>query len=287
MNLKPLSMLFASVAIVFAGIVPAGAENVDPLNTGSQYAHGENIGWLNAEPGENGGDGAQVDDGRLTGWIWAENIGWISLSCENTGSCAAVDYGIKNDGAGVLSCYAWSENAGWISFSCANTESCGAVNYGVQITLASGKFSGQAWGENTGWINFDSQNQTAYMIVTSWTDSMTWVAGRVWIDFGGHPDLSVTNATIALEGTGYLTTADADGNFLIAGMAPGTYTVVVTAPDMIPLRHEVTVSAAQKLDVALPQMAVLPPEWDAGQDGRIGIEEAIRALQTVSNLRVD
>mgnify|MGYP006312427655 FL=1 len=68
-------------------------------------------------------------------------------------------------------------------------------------------------------------------------------------------------------------------------MAPGTYTVVVTAPDMIPLRHEVTVSAAQRLDVVLPQMAMLSPEWDAGEDGKIGIQEAIRALQTVSNLR--
>ena len=51
------------------------AENIDPYNDGSQYAYGENVGWQNFEP--NTGDGVQVASDKLTGYVWAENIGWI------------------------------------------------------------------------------------------------------------------------------------------------------------------------------------------------------------------
>jgi hypothetical protein len=135
------------------------AENIDPNDDGSQYAYGENIGWLNFEPSE--GDGAHVSQTQLTGYVWAENIGWVSLSCENTGSCGTVNYGVTNDGAGNLAGYAWAENVGWISFSCENTASCGTVNYGVTID-ADGEFAGYAWAENIGWINFDSVDLYGY-----------------------------------------------------------------------------------------------------------------------------
>ena len=85
------------------------------------------------EPGAwgDGGPGVAVGDFELTGYVWAENIGWVSLSCENTSSCGTVDYGVTNDGSGNLSGYAWGENVGWISFSCENTGSCSTVEYGV------------------------------------------------------------------------------------------------------------------------------------------------------------
>ena len=140
----------------------AYAENIDPNEDGSQYAYGENIGWLNFEA--NQGDGAHVSQTQLTGYVWAENIGWISLSCENTGSCGAVNYGVTNDGAGNLSGYAWSENAGWISFSCDNTTSCGTVDYSVTIDFE-GNFDGYAWGENIGWLNFSSADLYGYGVL--------------------------------------------------------------------------------------------------------------------------
>jgi hypothetical protein len=171
MEVRKLILLFSGFALVIAGIVPAWAENIDPLNAGSQYAYGENIGWLNAEPGGDEGYGVEVLGNNLTGWLWAENIGWVSLSCENTGSCAAADYGVQNDGIGNLTGYAWSENAGWISFSCANTASCDVADYGVEINLETGKFTGQGWGENIGWINFDYagfENAVFSYIETDW-----------------------------------------------------------------------------------------------------------------------
>ncbi len=152
MNMKNMFWpTFMVIFLVFCGNLYA--ENIDPNEDGSQYAWGENVGWLNFEP--NTGDGVQVAGYKLTGFVWAENVGWISMSCENTASCGApgVDFGVTNDGSGNLAGFAWGENIGWISFSCDNTASCGTVDYGVTIDT-DGAFDGYAWAENIGWINF-------------------------------------------------------------------------------------------------------------------------------------
>ena len=157
-----------SVAILLFCV--ACDENIDPDDDGSQYAWGENVGWLDLEPQGDGGPGVEVGDLALAGYMWGENIGWISLSCENTSSCDTVDYGVTNDGDGNLSGYAWGENVGWISFSCKNTDTCTTVDYGVTIDPATGEFSGYAWGENIGWINFAPNGAGAK---TSWRGEVT------------------------------------------------------------------------------------------------------------------
>lgn len=140
-------------------------ENIDPNNDASQYAWGENVGWLNAEPLGDGGPGVQVEEIKLTGYIWAENIGWISLSCENTSSCARVDYAVTNDSAGLLSGYAWGENVGWLNF---DPNVPGDPNrYGVNID-SEGNFSGWSWGQNIGWVHFQSAGPVPYKVRTSW-----------------------------------------------------------------------------------------------------------------------
>jgi len=129
-----------AIAIFIAIGAAAGlvwAENIDPYNDGSQYAWGENVGWINFEPGS--GDGVQVSSSAVQGFAWAENIGWINLSPSTYG-------GVTNDGTGILSGYAWGENVGWINFDPA---------YGGVSIDSEGYFSGYAWGENIGWINFD------------------------------------------------------------------------------------------------------------------------------------
>ena len=102
----------------------AMAENVDPASDGSQYAWGENTGWLNAEPQGDGAMGVQVTDTELTGWVWAGDHGWVSLSCQNTSSCGVNDYGVVNDGKGNLSGFAWGENIGWINFRTSGGSDC-------------------------------------------------------------------------------------------------------------------------------------------------------------------
>lgn len=190
--------LLVPLGVILLAGAAALAENTDPEGDGSQYAYGENVGWLNAEPLGDGGPGMQVNGSELTGYLWGENIGWIGLSCENTASCATVSYGVQNDGCGSLTGYAWAENVGWISFSCFDTASCATAAYGVNIDAQTGEFSGNAWSENTGWITFASSGPNAFRVRTSWRGA-------------GPPTLTVTRSgtnsqlswTAPLGATGY------------------------------------------------------------------------------------
>ena len=175
MNKRYLRVL----AILVLLCVNLHAENIDPYDDDMQYAYGENVGWLNFEP--NTGDGVQVGSDKLSGWVWAENIGWISLSCENTGSCATVSYGVTNDGVGNLAGYAWGENVGWINFS--PVVSGDPTDYGVKID-ADGGFYGYAWAENIGWINFEITTNYAVACKVSFEDLANFVA--LWLDTGSN-----------------------------------------------------------------------------------------------------
>lgn len=159
------------------------AENVDPANDDSQYAYAENIGWMNAEPSGDGGPGVQVDDFDLTGWIWGENVGWVSLSCLNTGSCGVASYGVTNDACGNLSGYAWAENVGWINFAPATA--------GVSVDPQTGGFSGMAWGENIGWITFADESPVAYGVTTSWRRYAPTSGPEIDLD-SDHVDLVIS-----------------------------------------------------------------------------------------------
>ncbi len=163
----------AVVVLALSGGMALATDNIDPSESGAQYAWGENIGWLNAEPGGDGGPGVFVEDDGVSGYLWAENTGWISLSCLNNSTCGTGDYRVTNDGNGNLAGYAWGENIGWISFSCTNTNVCATKNYGVTIDPNTGEFSGRAWSENTGWISFRHQSGSTYGVTTSWTGGGT------------------------------------------------------------------------------------------------------------------
>ncbi len=142
--------IFALAIGMGIGAVHA-VENIDPNNDGSQYAYGENVGWLNFEPGGDGGSGAEVTDTAVTGYVWAENIGWINLS-------PAIYGGVINQGSGVLSGYAWGENVGWINFA----------PIGGGVTITNGDFDGWAWGENIGWIHLQNP-AVPYIVQTSFS----------------------------------------------------------------------------------------------------------------------
>ena len=142
--------LSAIVSVILLLFCTAGfAENIDPGNSNSQYAWGENAGWMNLEPGGDGGPGVEVSDNTLTGSMWGENVGWISLNPPGGG--------VVNDRYGHLSGYAWGENTGWVNFA--------PTDGGVTIDPATGAFSGYAWGENTGWISFAP---SGVPVITSW-----------------------------------------------------------------------------------------------------------------------
>ncbi len=147
------------LTILIFGTSTAFSQNIDPNDDGSQYAYGENVGWINFEP--NQGPGVTVSDVNLTGYVWAENIGWINLDPNDVDP----NTGITNDGTGLLAGVVWGENVGWINF---NPKVAGDSNqYGVTID-DQGNFDGWAWGENIGWIHFRSPTPVTYKVQTSW-----------------------------------------------------------------------------------------------------------------------
>jgi hypothetical protein len=181
--------------LVFMGSQAVFAENIDPDNDDSQYAYGENVGWLNAEPLGNDGPGVHVSDDSLTGYIWAENIGWINLSPTNYD-------GVSNDGIGNLSGHAWGENVGWINFA-PNVNGAG-----VTIDPATGEFGGYAWGENIGWINF--AQITGGRVKTEWGDD----EGPVTSDVMADPNPAPVNTDITL--TAYVDDSETGGSNIVS-----------------------------------------------------------------------
>ena len=119
---------------------------------------------------------------KLTGFIWAENIGWISLSCENTSSCGTVNFGVTNDGAGNLSGFAWGENVGWINFD--PNVSGDSNDYGVTVD-SDGVFDGWAWAENIGWVNFGIVDNYVVACKVTFEDLANFVS--YWLDNGASP----------------------------------------------------------------------------------------------------
>jgi hypothetical protein len=185
-----------SAAILVLSFTSTYAENIDPYEDDSQYAYSENVGGLNFEPNAAGLNvGATVSSSKLTGFIWAENIGWINLSPVSYG-------GIVNDGGGNLSGYAWGENVGWINF---DPNVPGDSNhYGVTID-SEGNFDGWAWGENIGWLNFNSADLYGYNVkvckvnfedlasfVDDWLVSDTGLPG----DFSGNDEVDFVDYSI-------------------------------------------------------------------------------------------
>ncbi len=168
--------LLGAAAGVFALVVAlsvvagnASAGTVDPGDEDRKFAYGENVQWFNFDP-VHGGGGVTVSDSTVTGWVWGRTVGWVNLGpvVYNGGT-----QGVTHDGNGNLFGWAWGENVGWISFSCENTDSCATVDYGVEIDPTNGIFKGSAWSRNIGWINFDLGRFSDYAVKTAWAPFAT------------------------------------------------------------------------------------------------------------------
>ncbi len=61
-----------------------------------------------------------ITSGRLTGYAWGANVGWINFA--PTGGGVTID-----PGTGAFAGYAWGENVGWISLKGGS----GATAYGA------------------------------------------------------------------------------------------------------------------------------------------------------------
>lgn len=127
------------------------------IDAAHKYAYGADIGWLNWVADTN--HGAVVGEYVCSGYIYAANVGWITLG---NGSPAnqiqyqnnsAGDFGVNHDGAGHLTGYAYGANIGWINFE---------QTYGKpKVDLLTGKLSGYIYSANCGWISLS--NATAFV----------------------------------------------------------------------------------------------------------------------------
>ena len=89
---------------------------------------------------------ANADSGNLSGYVYSQDVGWVSLSCVNTSSCGTVNYGVATGSNGSLSGYGFSQNGEWVNFN---------PNFGGVGVKQDGSLSGWIFAEKTGWARID------------------------------------------------------------------------------------------------------------------------------------
>lgn len=151
-----------STAVLVGGVSNGGIMNFDESGFHPQYmgcVRTSSLDPLVAQPT------------RLEGWVWNDNLGWISLYCNGGtnlgGSCGGIDYqvnvtatgGTPPDFATVrLTGYAWGDNVGWIQFNDTPVNfhqvapTASGVNRGL-VTTANGAATAYAWADSVGWFN--------------------------------------------------------------------------------------------------------------------------------------
>ncbi|MFA5933879.1 MAG: hypothetical protein WC795_01495 [Candidatus Paceibacterota bacterium] len=176
--------------------------------------------------------------GRVTGYMWSNSIGWISLNCDQSGSggsntCGTSTYGVYDDIRGNLTGYAWSDNIGWIKFGgLSSFPSGGALSDNAKITNNLTRIKGWARacaGTSTGtcgtmtsrddgwdgWISFSSNANPTYSVNLAAQDPTSHIAaasGYAWgsnvvgwisVNRGTQPMLvEIPQAKFDLKGTG-------------------------------------------------------------------------------------
>lgn len=131
------------------GLQASASENIGTVINGSQYAWGENIGWVNFAPKTSGNySGLTITDNAVTGYAWSSILGWINFSPTNSGQ------GVTNTPSGQLGGNAWISGLGWLSMN------------GVTINSV-GKFTGVAGteGSSVGRVSFDCNHCD---VLTDW-----------------------------------------------------------------------------------------------------------------------
>jgi hypothetical protein len=142
----------ALALLSLAGLLPlSGLQAATTINPDNKYAYGANLGWMDWRGDIN--NGAVIGEYICSGYIYAANVGWISLGSGTPANGiqyqnnSATDWGVNHDGLGNLRGYAWGANIGWINF-----ENTGAP----RVDLKTGKLSGYVWSANCGWISLSN-----------------------------------------------------------------------------------------------------------------------------------
>lgn len=100
---------------------------------------------------------------KINGYVWSENIGWVSLNCYNEGianKCLQTDYGVDYDtNTEKMSGFGWSEYGGWLCFG----ESCGQAGLNVAPDKTAPVIRITDNGLLTGWANWTALGNDGWM----------------------------------------------------------------------------------------------------------------------------
>lgn len=95
---------------------------------------------------------ASINQYYASGYIYAANIGWISLGAAPLDKLqyrnnSAEDFGVNVNSSGALRGYAYGANVGWINFEPVGNP---------RVDWISGRLAGRVWSPNLGWINLEN-----------------------------------------------------------------------------------------------------------------------------------
>lgn len=120
---------------------------------------------------------------KVTGWLWSGNIGWISMNCEDLGTCNEVEFGVEIVGSDVIG-YAWSDNVGWLRFDPVGeypSEPLHSVRLDEEgnffgwarfcSSVTGGDCDGETRADWDGWVLFDSENPN-----WAWGEYVGWIS---------------------------------------------------------------------------------------------------------------
>lgn len=153
-----ISLASATMLALASTSATLGVSNISPSH---QSSWSENAGWMNWRQSGSpiSTQGVVIDTGYLTGYIWAENLGYICVgnapqNASHYTNLSGQDHGVNFAPDGTLSGFAWSENVGWINFS---GGAQATPSNPARIDFVANRFRGMAWSENIGWINLDDE----------------------------------------------------------------------------------------------------------------------------------
>ncbi|HWX22794.1 MAG TPA: hypothetical protein VN578_23075 [Candidatus Binatia bacterium] len=137
--------------VLFLSSFAFSAAGASTINATNKFAYGANFGWIDWRGDTNAG--AVIGEYVCSGYLYAANVGWISLGSGSPANGiqyqnnSAADFGVNTDGLGNLRGYAYGANIGWINF-----ESTGAP----RVNLLTGNLTGSVYSANCGWIGLSN-----------------------------------------------------------------------------------------------------------------------------------
>lgn len=184
---------------------------------------------------------------ELGGYAWSSTIGWISMNCENTGSCSTSNYSVTIQPSGDMVGYAWSPHIGWVKFGGLGTPPTASGNTATDASAVGAypdmTFSGWAracaaaaspatcsGGANAsagGWDGWISLQGTSHSIVMDQTDMVgdPSFSGGVAVGNDGATDHWAWGSTIV----GWIDFSGVTYGVVGGTPAPAAVDIIVTA----------------------------------------------------------